>query len=336
MGRPGSQRPGNSRPQRTLFSSTIFRFCLLVGLLVIVLGILGYAWAKKKIVLVVDGQERQIQTYSRTVADLLKTQGVTFSPADQVEPALPTPLKDNLRVVVSHAARVVLTVDGQTKDIQTCAATVGDVLQEQGIFLDPRDIVEPDPDSRIEDGIKIKVVRVRSEEETREVPIPRPTRREMDPHLERGFSRVVQAGKDGLEKQRWLIVYHDGQEAERRLIERNVLKEPVERVIRVGSLQQVSRGGQDIRFSRALDVVATAYTYTGHNTASGVAPQFGVVAVDPQVIPLGSRLYVEGYGFARALDTGGDIKGNRIDVFLETKEQTRRWGVRRVRVYILE
>lgn len=286
--------------------------------------------------MVVDGQERQIQTYSRTVADLLKTQGVTFSPADQVEPALPTPLKDNLRVVVNHAARVVLTVDGQTKDIQTCAGTVGGVLQEQGIFLDPRDIVEPDPDSRIEEGIKIKVVRVRSEEETREVPIPRPTRREMDPHLERGFSRVVQAGKDGLEKQRWLIVYHDGQEAERRLIERNVLKEPVERVIRVGSLQQVSRGGQDIRFSRALDVVATAYTYTGHNTASGVAPQFGVVAVDPQVIPLGSRLYVEGYGFARALDTGGAIKGNRIDVFLETKEQTRRWGVRRVRVYILE
>ncbi|MBC7324221.1 MAG: G5 domain-containing protein, partial [Moorella sp. (in: Bacteria)] len=221
-------------------------------------------------------------------------------------------------------------------EIQTCRSTVGDVLKEQGIPLNPADIVEPAPDSPVREGTQIKVVRVRSEEEIREVPLARPTRREADPHLARGLSRVVQAGKDGLEKQRWLIVYHDGQEVERRLVERTVLKEPVERVIRVGALQQVSRGGQNIRFSRALDVVATAYTYTGYNTASGSPPHFGVAAVDPGVIPMGSRLYVEGYGFARALDKGSAIKGERIDVFFETREQARRWGVRRVRVYILE
>ena len=61
----------------------------------------------------------------------------------------------------------------------------------------------------------------------------------------------------------------------------------------------------------------------------------GIVAVDPRVIPLGTRLYVEGYGFATAADKGGAIKGERIDVFLETKEETRKWGRRQVEVFVL-
>jgi len=338
LGRPGSQKPGKGpgRLQQSLWRARFLRICLAAGMIIIVLGLLGYAWAKKKVTLVVDGREMQVQTYSRTVADLLKNQGITFSSADQIDPSLDTPLKENLRVVVNHAVRVTLTADGQTKEILTCQNTVGDVLQEQGIPVKPGDLVQPAPDSSVAEGMEIKVVRVHTEEEVKEVPVACPTRREIDPHLAKGFSRVVQAGKDGLEKQCWQIVYHDGREVERRLIGSTLVREPVERVIRVGALQQVSRGGQDIRFSRALDVIATAYTYTGRNTASGIPPYYGAVAVDPQVIPLGSRLYVEGYGFARALDTGGAIKGNRIDVFFETKEQTRRWGIRRVRVYVLE
>ena len=335
----GSQKPGPG-PATGLKPNPGKRKYLLIGLaggvFLLAAGLLGYAWAEKKVTLVVDGREMQVQTYSRTVVDLLKSQGVTFSPADQIEPALTAPLQENMRVVVNHAVRVVLTADGQTKEVLTCRNTVGDILQEQGIPLKPGDLVEPPADSFVTGGTEIKVVRVHTEEEVKEVPVPCPTRRETDPDLTKGFSRVVQAGKDGLENQRWQIVYHDGREVERRLIASTLVSKPVERVIRVGALQQVSRGGQDIRFSRALDVIATAYTYTGRNTASGIAPHFGAVAVDPGVIPLGSKLYVEGYGFGRALDTGGAIKGNRIDVFFETSEQTRRWGIRRVRVYVLE
>ena len=61
-----------------------------------------------------------------------------------------------------------------------------------------------------------------------------------------------------------------------------------------------------------------------------------MIAVDPRVIPLGTRLYVDGYGYGRALDVGGAIKGNRIDVFLPSEAECRRWGVRTVKVYILE
>ncbi|HWI54098.1 MAG TPA: 3D domain-containing protein, partial [Desulfobacteria bacterium] len=101
----------------------------------------------------------------------------------------------------------------------------------------------------------------------------------------------------------------------------------------LGSYDVVSRQGPT-RGGRAVKFVATAYTYTGYRTATGANTRRGIVAVDPRVIPLGSRLYVEGYGYGVAADTGGAIKGRRIDVFLESEAAARKWGRRSVDVYI--
>jgi 3D (Asp-Asp-Asp) domain-containing protein len=81
---------------------------------------------------------------------------------------------------------------------------------------------------------------------------------------------------------------------------------------------------------------ATAYTYTGYRTATGQNPAVGMVAVDPSVIPLGSRMYIEGYGYARAADTGGAVRGDKIDLFMEEYGQCIHWGRRMVKVYLLE
>jgi 3D (Asp-Asp-Asp) domain-containing protein len=62
----------------------------------------------------------------------------------------------------------------------------------------------------------------------------------------------------------------------------------------------------------------------------------GVIAVDPRIIPLGTRVYVDGYGYALAADTGGAIKGNKIDVCFETHDEALRWGMRNTKVYVLE
>ena len=85
---------------------------------------------------------------------------------------------------------------------------------------------------------------------------------------------------------------------------------------------------------------ATAYTDNAQSqgkwvgqTASGMKPQVGVIAVDPKVIPLGTKLYVEGYGNCVAGDTGGDIKGMRIDLFKNTQSECTSWGRRKVKVY---
>jgi len=98
---------------------------------------------------------------------------------------------------------------------------------------------------------------------------------------------------------------------------------------------------------RTLRVVATGYTAgyesTGKNpgdpgygvTASGLPAAPGACATDPDVIPLGSVLYVPGYGYAVALDTGGDVKGNRIDLFFQDKQQALGWGRRAVEVALI-
>lgn len=102
----------------------------------------------------------------------------------------------------------------------------------------------------------------------------------------------------------------------------------------------LSRGmSKSVSYSQALTMTATAYSGDAI-TASGTATArnsggYSTIAVDPRVIPLGSRVYVEGYGYAVAEDTGGAIKGNRIDLFFPTEGECESWGVRSVKVYVL-
>lgn len=82
-------------------------------------------------------------------------------------------------------------------------------------------------------------------------------------------------------------------------------------------------------------MIATAYSWTGNRTATGVYPDEGMIAVDPEVLKLGSWVHVEHYGKARCIDTGGDIRGHRIDVYFNTQEEAIKWGVKKVKVKIL-
>jgi len=128
--------------------------------------------------------------------------------------------------------------------------------------------------------------------------------------------------------------------ANRREIGSEVLKQPVPKLVAYGittdaAERRASRSGTG-KVLRTLQVVATAYTHTGDHTASGVWPYVGGVAVDPKVIPIGSKLYIEGYGPSRAVDTGGLIKGNRIDLFFDTEAECQAWGRHPVTISIME
>lgn len=90
-----------------------------------------------------------------------------------------------------------------------------------------------------------------------------------------------------------------------------------------------------LNIKKTMTVESTAYTHTGNKTATGVEPREGLIAVDPKVIAMGSKVYVEGYGYAIAADTGGDIRGNRIDVFFSSLRQCIDWGRRPVHIYVL-
>jgi len=296
----------------------------------------GYAWAQKSVVLVIDGQEKEIHTFAYKVSGVLRGQGIILSEKDEVTPGLVDLVEDGMVVVVSKAVPVNIAVDGREFQAMTCRRKVAEVLSEYGVNLDPADEVNPTLDTEVVAGMEIVITRVSTGLEYKDVPVVYNTRRNYTAELPPGAMQVVRGGENGIKRQWWQVTYRDGREVERSLTKQEILKPPVDRLLRVGSELIVSRGGEPLRYSRVLEMLATAYTYTGNNTASGKPPHFGVAAVDTRVIPMYTRLYVEGYGYAVALDRGGAIKGNRIDLFYETGAEARRWGVRKVKVYILE
>lgn len=244
--------------------------------------------------------------------------------------------KTFLSEVITGEVPITIHVDGRILHIRTSEKNVQELLMAQGITLGPEDKIYPALTTLLNRNMQVKVVRVHVKTVSHEGPVPFITERIPNPEMPQGFARKAKEGAAGLQKETWQIRYEDGAEVSRTCISKEIIKEPVNALVQYGTMTSVSRGGQRLHFSRAYDMVATGYTYTGYNTASGIPPSPGVAAVDPRVIPLGTRLYVEGYGKVTALDTGGDIKGNRIDLFYETENQALRWGARRTKVYVLD
>jgi len=174
-------------------------------------------------------------------------------------------------------------------------------------------------------------------------PIPYPTLRKPTSQLRSGSYRTVHEGSNG-EKEVVYRVYSrtDGVELRREVVSTRVIKKPIAEVIEEGrSTQLPSRGYFSGR--RIVIMVATMYDpyHDGSNshgrTFSGLLGGYGVVAVDPHYIPIGTRLFVEGYGYAIAADTGGAIKGNRIDLAIDSQHDVRNIkDMRHLRVHILD
>lgn len=154
--------------------------------------------------------------------------------------------------------------------------------------------------------------------------------------------RLVKAqdGKPGLVKEIFKVVTEDGHQISKSLVRKEVVK-PKETVFLMANdgFQLTSR--HEFTRSKVMTLEATAYAAKGKKghfwgkTCTGIIAKFGVVAVDPHVIPLGTLLYVEGYGFAKAADIGGAIKGKRIDLCMDSERECEAFGRRPVKVHIL-
>lgn len=164
-----------------------------------------------------------------------------------------------------------------------------------------------------------------------------------------GASRIQEKGETGVRREVVKIFEIDGQPIDRQVQSSFELKSPKKEVIirntqpppkkkviiQKPQAQSVEADLAKLDIVKTLDVEATAYTYTGNNTATGIKPREGIIAVDPKVIAMGTKVYVEGYGYAVAADTGSAIRGNKIDVFFSTFRQCIDWGRRSVKIHIL-
>ena len=196
--------------------------------------------------------------------------------------------------------------------------------------LDKKDVVEPGKKAALEDGMDVNIKLFEVKEETFEEETKFKSKTEYTSDLMEGETKVTTEGVKGEDKVTYEITYLGGIEQSRKEIARETVSKPVTEVIAEGTA--VSYDG--VKYSRMITVVATGYTHTGNRTATGTHPHRGTMAVDRRVIPMGSYGYVPGYGAVHAEDTGGAIKGNRIDLFFETRGQAVSWGRRTVDLYI--
>lgn len=183
------------------------------------------------------------------------------------------------------------------------------------------------------------------------------------PWLPEGTEEVLIPGEDGQMLCTASVQYKDGAEQSRTLLSQTVKQQPVEEVIARGSgteamaadyvSQQpiigentiITSTGEVLTYTRSLEVLATAYSCEENGgygiTATGTRARVGEIAVDPRVIPLGTRLFIVSndgnfiYGVATAEDTGGLIIGNRIDLYYDTVYECGQLGARMCTVYFL-
>ncbi|WP_285874657.1 G5 and 3D domain-containing protein [Halalkalibacter oceani] len=317
-------------------------------------GNMALTWDRAKEVFVtIDGQEESVWTTADNVEQLIHELNIEYKEHDLLKPSLETEIADEMSLVYESAFQVVLSSDGEQKDFWTTSTTVADFLEKEDVSLGELDRVEPALEERIDEKTDIKVIRVEKVTDVVEEAVEFGTVTRKDSSLESGKETVVQEGEEGRVKKHFEVVLEDGKEVSRELVKTETVRESTDKIVAVGtrpaaptvarsqapSTASASQGGE----GRTLTVTATAYTAQCNGcsgvTATGINLNNNrnakVIAVDPNVIPLGSRVHVEGYGTAVAADTGGAIQGNKIDVHVPTKADAQRWGRKQVKITIL-
>jgi len=308
-----------------------------------------------KTLLVSDGGlENELETRCKTVAEALDEAGYELKPSDQIYPDGNSKLTNGMTIKIKRAFAVIIEDEGETKEVYTLGPLVENVLAEEGLTLNNGDIVEPALDASIERGETISITRVREETVFSQEIFPYKIETRKNPDWGIDESEIIQEGEDGIKLVTYLVTYENGVLTDEKKVREEILVEPVTEIIEKGDgrLLVASRG--NMRFKKSMTMTSTAYDLSVEScgktpdhpeygiTYSGTRAKKGTVAVDPSVIPLGTRLYIESldgrsdYGFAVAEDTGSAVKGNIIDLFMESEADVAAYGKRKVRVYILE
>ncbi len=309
------------------------------------LAVVAFILSSIKLVTIqADGHALTVRTTGRSVQSVLRQARIALGQGDETDPPTATRLASGTTIVVRRAVPLTVTVDGKTLKVTSARPTVKTMLEQQKISVGPLDKVVPADDGPLKKDMAVKVLRVTEKMVTETWAIPYERVEREDSGLAMGLSQVVRSGKSGSQDVTIKYTYEDGVQTGSKILDQKVTAEPVAELVAVGTSGILNRGGTQIRFLKAMNMTATAYypgpistgPYSDGYTAIGLKATYGVVAVDPTVIPLRSRLYIDGYGYAIAGDTGSAIKGYKIDLCYDTYDEAIRFGRRPVTVYILQ
>lgn len=225
----------------------------------------------------------------------------------------------------NDTTKITLVFPEETRTVRTQESTVGAVLEDAGVERKSYDRVFPAPDSEVVAGLKIFLYRNNSSRSTEQV--AGDYERRTQPR--KVYSSAIPEGKQLAVRGR-----QPSDQPGEEFVPRTVLQ---------GGPDYKADKLEELKEKGSMAMLATGYSphapstapYNDGYSAVGLPAGYGLVAVDPQVIPLGTRLYVEGYGYAIAADVGGGINGRQIDLCFNTHQNALRFGRQWVKVHIL-
>lgn len=277
---------------------------------------------------IVDNAQRQtIRTAATTVGEALQEAGVTLFASDGVEPAMGNWLLPDMTIQIKRAMPLTIEVDGRSLQTRSHHTDSLAVLAENGIGLIGLDYTVPAAGTGLQSGDTIRVVRVSEDFSFEDEELPFETIYQASEELPIDTLSGLSAGVPGIKRKRIRVRYEDGVEVSRTADGEWIAQEPVHQVIGYGT--KITTGVIDTEagpreYWRVVRMRATAYTAASSGraadhpnygiTASGLQAGKGIVAIDPNVVPFRSEVFVPGYGIGFAGDTGGGIKGRWIDL----------------------
>lgn len=291
-------------------------------------------------------------TYTRDPRMILEEAGIELGGTDFV--SLPQGLLSGgaaeIQIVRIYETNVLVTIGGFTSFVTLQGGTVADAIAAAGYTPDPQDnvydVISPNPASPIEEGMEITVIRYTVLEEIHAEEIPYETVEQTSRNINAGTSVVTTEGELGSREYTYEVILQDGVEIHRSEPRVQVVKEPVTQVVVRGTGGTIRLDcGTYRRYTRRVDIIAYAYTterQINKINAIGNIARRGTIAVDPRYIPLRIDVFVTSrngswhYGLARTEDTGSGIKGNKIDLFMDTHAECIQFGIRQGYLYILE
>jgi uncharacterized protein YabE (DUF348 family) len=274
----------------------------------------------KAVRILADERTRVIQTTASTVGQALWQAAIRLYAQDDTEPAQEKPLDKPASINYMPSKEFHIVTQEDVVRIRTTEARVGSALAKAGIALQGLDYSIPEPDAVLPAGGRIRLVHVEEQVHLETEPLPFETEFQPVADLELDKQAVVQPGTFGIAARRVRVRMEDGKEVSRQEDAKFIAQEPRPRILGYGTKivsHTTSTPGGRITYWRALNMYAVSYNPTsagGNITASGLPLRKGLVAVDPTYIPLGTRLYIPGYGEALAADTGGGVNGRIIDL----------------------
>lgn len=338
----------------------LVRLCAACLSILTVAGGLSLAASARNTYVITDGDTVLVHTtYATDPTEVLSEAGLELGKDDTY-----TTLKDT--ITVNRRQTITVNYGGEALTSTTYGSTVSQILDGLGIPMSGNYRISQAPEAETFDGMVIDVTRVDYEtlEYLRETPFE--TVYQEDLTLAPGEEVVRTAGEPGMVRRTAQVVLEDGAVASHDVTGEEVLTAPTTQVVARGMAMEdvadetarqaheeavnarmantiVTASGQRLRYVSKLTVEATAYSCEGYTgiTATGTVARVGAIAVDPDVIPYGTRMYIVSndgsyiYGYATAEDCGGAIQGNRIDLYFDTVDECWQFGRRSCTVYIL-